>query len=414
MTWIETIENKEYMTHDEFQILLYKIPFLTNIIEFIPFHKELLTKLHYMTVRQKTDYYFTLVENGRRYLSLEYLHILIIKEPTILEDTYKNFGELSTIDYAKNMVMDAAVNLNTNDFQCIIPLVDKLLPFITNEIDLLEFCFVSIDYFKPLFTGLKTVKRVDRKLLYYFTDLCLNKCIIAENKLKCLLKLVHQRPLHDHEKTFLLTMLDTEWSGHVIDILLACDDVTCLEKAHEHIKEVASQDEFPYNADNNVHYLSLSNEAILDITEHANNENIVDTLRKMSDLRYIIATSSKDIKNFDAFVRLVLLSGYKYMQCITIERIIDWAYNKCNDEEKIDFIKTICILDETVCAYGLILNVVMFLFGLNKGDFIEERKNSKNDDILAELKLKYDENDDFWTDPVKINEALSIGLTKAN
>ena len=384
-------ENCPFLTSESIHDLRCKlIRDSKTIVTFIPTFDQFKKHIHCLTDFGKYHFYEILKTINYTDCLIEYIELI--------------FDNLET-NYKKSLFTSIITQIK--DETKLIEFYNKIIKEINSE-ELYDISFITFDkrYFIPFFSSsFSLTKNINKLFLVYAAEYCLNFTQEISIKLSCLEKLVHYKILDDTniETVYDILKNHTEYTGRCLDILLSTQDIKHIKIAKDIINKDAT---VFWESENSVHYFKINNNTLDDI----NKEDISDFFSIISDISNIavISLDEKQSKNLNHILKSFIISGYiyknKYSE-VPIEKIITFIWRKCNTQEKKILLDEIINFDDTICCYGIIINMLSWLSGLDKGTFIE-LDETDDDKKINILKNQYDENDELWSDANLIEEKM--------
>jgi hypothetical protein len=380
------------MDDDQFNTLKYKLPFLLkkDKDQFYVCVALLRKEVNSLTNFQLVDLFYTFHSLNMSRLWLSYL-----------QDIY----DLLTLPQQIDILKFTCLNIDTEDHINIVKLLaDKTFKTVINDpkkdILAFEISFLSSKFFKPLlFSQLKTMRVMNRNLSQYLTEKCLEIISDTNIKLICLEKLGSSRSYTQEEKDYLLKLADSsDYVGRILDICIRNNDSDMLSKAYSILHK--EKDIKVYNRHNAVHYFDIKPEIL-------NNINIVETSTLLTDVDELINISKLLPCSVDVIyyiVNIILSSSYE-LSGVSIEKIFVYLWSLlCDFEEKKCLVEEIATYDSTICCYGLVINLFIFIGAIKNKELLD--LNNLQDQVIDKLKEIYPPDHDFWSDVTLIEKEM--------
>lgn len=384
---------------DKFNKLKHSLPILYKINknEFYTAVKELKNLTPFISLLGKIDLFYTFHSLGIRSIWLTYLQ-------EIFDDLNFNF-QVELLRFSSFYVYDET------EIQIIKDFYFSTVNNLSSEDEIMTLCFIDGNFFKPLLhSSLKTMKMINTDLIFFITELCLEKIIKPENIITCLERLVTLRNLTEKEIEHLkILSYETEFLGRVIDILLRCGREDTIKIANEIILRNTNTAEKYYESEHGVHYFEILPDAIEKINNHEGSL-IFETVHEMLNFGKILSTTRYDLDNLYHLANMVITTNYNYVHYgsrLKLTKCFTFAWDICNLEERKYLIEEVFLLGNVICCYGLMVNILTTLTGLGKGIFLYENDFfSKRDQALLKIKKRYTQEDDFWTDAINVEKEI--------
>lgn len=362
-----------------------------TIITFIPTFNELKKHINCLSDFGKLTFFETL----QTLCVIDYLTEYV---ELIFDDLDK--------DYKKSLF--ASFMTQISDETKLISFYDKIIK-VLDDTELYDISFITFNkrYFIPKFSSsFSFTKNVNKIFLTYTAEHCLKHTNEISIKLSCLEKLVHYRSLEQNDIDIINYILKThtEYTGRCLDILLSTRNIKYIKDA----KDIINKDVNDYwESENSVHYFRITNPTLEEISKE-DTSKFFEVISDINNVAAICCLNEKQNKNLNHILKSFIISGYIYKNDYSeahIEKIITFIWKKCNIDEKKSLLEEIINFDETICCYGIIINMLSWLSGLDKGTFIEFDETDEDKKINI-LKEKYDKDDKIWEDAKIIEEKM--------
>jgi hypothetical protein len=377
------------MEDDEFNTLKFSLPFLLKIDK-----DQFFDKVSYLKRQVPIFTTFQLIDLFYTFHSLAISKIWI----TFLVDIFDLLPLKYQIDVVKFSCSCADDHVET-----LKPVIDKVFEKIGNDEDLIsEFSFSNSKFFKPILSSqLKSIKFVNKILSLYITEKTFVLSKRIDTHLKCLEKLQQYRKLSDIEVEYLLSLLKIpELKGRVLDICLHSDNSPLLENAFEILNEERTGD--IYSDDNAVHYFEITPETSGKIS-NVNADELLKCIGEFLDISRIILESLDKVYYF---ANMILTSDYK-LGSLSIEKIFVFVWSQCDFEMKKSLIEEIITYDTSICCYGIVVNLLVYVAALKEETYMTPTVDYVNKrEALSTMRKQYPDDHEIWSDPEKIKEIL--------
>uniref|UniRef100_A0A6C0JDV8 Uncharacterized protein n=1 Tax=viral metagenome TaxID=1070528 RepID=A0A6C0JDV8_9ZZZZ len=362
-----------------------------TMITFIPTFNDLKKHINCLSDFDKLTFFET----------LQTLHVI----DCLTEYVELIFDDLSK-DYKKSLFSSIMPQIS-NETK-LISFFDKIID-VLDDTELYDISFITFNkrYFIPKFSSSYLfTKNVNKLFLIHTAEYCLNYTQEISIKLSCLEKLVHYRILKREDIDIINYILKThtEYTGRCLDILLSTRDIKHIKDA----KDIINKDVNVYwESENSVHYFRITDSTLDEISKE-NISKFFEVISDINNVAVICCLNEVQNKNLNHILKSFIISGYIYKNDYSeapIENIITFIWDKCDIKEKKSLLDEIINFDETICCYGIIINMLSWLSGLNKGVFIEFDETDEDKKINI-LKKKYNKDDEMWEDAKLIEEKM--------
>jgi hypothetical protein len=239
----------------------------------------------------------------------------------------------------------------------------------------------------------------------------LEKCVLFTKSddrwIFCVERLIHMRNLREEEYEKLLSLLDSDHYGKIIDILLRSPDEKYIQKAHDIIHSANVR---YFESKDAVHYFEVLETACAEINsvEH----NLFEDVCNLLSMAQCICESARDKDYLFNFARELICGCFVYkngQSSISLGSVFSHCWWVCDDSEKIELIREIFTFDNDLCSYGILINLLNFVTSFNKGIYLYIPKElNERDERIKELRLKYADDDEFWQDAERVELEINM------
>lgn len=380
------------MNDDEFNTLKFKLPFLikSDKDQFYFCVDYLKRRISSMTVVQLIDLFYTFYSLNISNIWLPYL---------------KNILSLLPLSY-KIDIIKFSCSCRDDHVDTLKSLIDDVFDEISARTDknslAIDFAFINSKFFKPILSSrLQSIKNANPSLAYYLIEKCLTVITNTDAKLKCLEKLKQFRVFNESEIEYIFTLINkSEYTGRVLDLCLRSNSFKLLEKAYEILS--AKKSDSLYTDENAVHFFEIEPSVLTSIGRVPTK----DLVTHVEELLNIARLTLDELDNIYYIANVILSSGYD-IDGISIEKVFTYLWNLCDFEERKQIVEELSTYDSSVCCYGIIINMLMYVGALKNSVFLKiSDKNKSQMEALEKMKSIYPENHEIWSDAIEVDKTL--------